>query len=302
MNEETLWSSLRAAPAQDGSRHVYADWLEHQGRPAEAAVIRAEIAVHAAPGDPIVRESLHQSRATAPAPWLLRFEQPSLLRTPPLPLEAAWWSVDLGEARPASGTYQRYSYASLPDVDPELACGLGWLEELPTHERDRPAPWEEVQRRAEELGYALPGEFVALFREQLPLREVIRSCTDCTFLLDPELWGPVEHLGGLLVPFYNDSQSCVSWALWLHRSGAQAVLSFHLEFGEDEDSEEIPPDSVRFNDNVRAGWFAFASPSLSSFVYRMALENQIWFGLFGRDEGPLTPAQRRYLDHYRREQ
>jgi uncharacterized protein (TIGR02996 family) len=300
MNEETLWSSLRATPSHNGPRHVYADWLEQQGRAAEAAVIRAEIALHAAPHDPSLQEALHTARAAASARWLLRFEQPSVLRTPPLPLEAAWWSVDLGEARPASGTYQRYSYQSLPDLDIDEANGLGWLAELPTHEPRPRAPWEAVEQRVEELGYALPEAFVALFRDELPVRPVIRSCTDCTFLLDPALWGPVPMMGGLLVPFYNDSQSCVSWGLWLHPSGAEAVLSFHLEFGEDEDSEEIPADSIRFSDQVRAGWFGFASPSLCSFVYRMALENQIWFALFSERQA-LTPAQQRYLAHYRRE-
>jgi uncharacterized protein (TIGR02996 family) len=306
-----LLSAIRAAPQDDSVRQVYADWLEQEGQEAEAAVVRAEIAVHAAPGDPSARESLretlHQARGAASARWLLQFEQPSLLRTPPLPLPAVWWASDLGEYRRSQGTYERYSYASLPDLDLERASGLDWLSSQPrTRVKREEQPLRALQRRVKKLGYTLPPEMVAVFRQHLPVRPVITSFTNATFDISPELWRPVPLLGGLLVPFYKDPMSVVSWGLWLHRSGAQAVLSFLLQFGLDEPSgpqQEPPlPDLVPFDDERGAGRFEFVSPSFTSFLYRLQLECQIWYALLGMG-GParvFTPEQQRYLEHYER--
>lgn len=298
MTEEGLLSAIRAAPRDDTLRQVYADWLEQAGRPGCARVVRAEVAVRADPGDPLRWEALHRARAGAPAAWLLRFEQPSLLRTPPLPLEASWWASDLGHYRPSKGTYQRYPYASLPDIDADEASSLDWLGD-PALDAEETHPISDLAQQVHELGYALPAEMLALFRHHLPVRNVIVSFVGCRFDIDPETWRPVPLLGGLMVPFYDDLQSTVSWGLWLHRSGAQAVVSFK-RFFEVEGGEEAPADLVAFEEGHSAGRFEFVSPSLASFVYRFALENQIWYAILGigRPARVYTPVQRRYLDHY----
>jgi uncharacterized protein (TIGR02996 family) len=300
-----LLLAIRAHPQDDSVRQVYADWLEQEGQAAEARVVRAEIAVHCEPDAVELRERLHQARAAASARWLLQFEQPSLLRTPPLPLPAVWWASDLGEHRRSQGTYQRYRYASLPDIDVDEASGLGWLSSQPQARRGRPElPLRALQRRVKKLGYTLPPEMIAIFRQHLRVRPVISSFTNCKFEISHDLWEPVPMMGGLLVPFYNDPMSVVSWGLWLHPSGSQAVVSFLVQFGINEppgpEREPPLPDLVPFDGERGAGRFEFVSPSFTSFLYRMELECQIWYSIIGigRPARVFTPVQQRYLEHY----
>ena len=292
---------ILADPAADAPRLVYADWLEEQGRRGQAAFLRAEVAT-TREGGQANAEAFHRSRGGLSAEWLHPFEQPGVIRSTGLPWARAWWSIGLGEARPARGTYQRYDYDTLPPVLPDLATGWSWLEGGPSRPPGyAPAPeaLSSVQMAASEAGYTLPDTFTTLFERYLERRTVIRSCTDCTFELNPQLWRPAEVQGGLLVPFYNDSQSVISWGLWLHPSGSEAVVAFGIALPGDELPEEVADSAVQIHaDGVRAVDLVWVSPSFTSFVYRFALENDIWFSVHGMGE-ELTLEQRAYLDHYR---
>lgn len=97
----------------------------------------------------------------------------------------------------------------------------------------------------------------------------------------------------------------MTWGLWLHRGGATAVVSFSLVWADlQDDPEGLPSDLTDpvTADGTRLGRFAYAAPSLESFIYRTWVENEIWYGL---NPGHWTPRNlgdpllAQYIQHYR---
>jgi len=308
MSDTEHLQAILAAPVSDAPRAAYAEWLEARD-PATAAWLRAEIALYGGES-PDRRERYHATRAAAGSRRLALLEQPALLRTSPVRLPPGWWSVELGQKRPAGGTYQCYDSHALPALDIDRFLDFAWLTEAPPRISELSEHWAEgveaLRGRIEGRGHRADA-LIALLRERVPEVLVVDSCTDCFFTPD---YGPAAALGGLLIPFYWDSQSCVGWGLWRHRSGSEAVLSFGPAFYDEEKDEREPEEPrVHFADadepldgeGTRALDLRFAAPSLAEFIYRMWMENELWYITHdhqprGRATPTLTPEMQRYLD------
>jgi len=301
--EPELIDSIRRHPHEPALRCLLAEWIGVDTTPC-AELIEAETALLASPEDEAAWARFHEARAAAPAEWLARVEQPSLMRVCPLPLEPVWISSGIGRFRPVEGTFGGSRLANCPDLPLERVRDFAWLSDRPLPREGSP-PFDEAQvsALAEKIraqGFEPPQNLLALFREHLAQSYLIESCTDCYFTLG---FPPVKALGGLVVTFYNDSQSCVTWGLWLHESGAQAVVCFNLLW----DAEDLPPDASEpmaqegDEEGLRIGGFGYVSPSLEAFLYRTYVENEIWFGLHEMSEPRdlNAPELASYLDHYR---
>ena len=278
MSDTEHLTAILEAPVSDAPRAAWAAGLDAHD-PATAAWIRAEIALHKGE-HPERRERYHETRAAADPRRRALLEQPALLRTPPVRLPPGWWSVDLGQRRPAGGTYQCFDNHTLPALDVGRFLDFAWLAEAPPATAELSEDWAEgvdaLRARIEGRGHRADA-LIALLRDHVPSVLVVDSCTDCFFTPD---FGPAAAMGGLLVPFFWDSQSCAAWGLWRHRSGSEAVLSFAPAFegGEDEPGVYFADaDEPLDGEGTQARDLRFAAPSLAAFVYRMWLENELWY-------------------------
>lgn len=288
LSDEFFFERIRRDSA--GGRKLYETWLSARGAMARAAYLTAERALAEDPSSALARSLFLARRGAVDRPWLARMEEPSLLRSAPLPGPRSWWSIGLGEARPAGGTYGRYDYRELPDLDPAAFLDFAWLEGGAGAGQGSGFPDELLSTldswRAQlaEEGFPQPDRLFRLLGELAPRMAVINSCTDCYFMFrsPPRL---VDDAA--ILPFYSDSQGCVLWALWLHREGGEAVVTFDLDRGQE------PP---------AVGALEFCAPSLEAFVYRFWLENEIWFAENLGDEVRASRELReRYLNFYRAE-
>ena len=297
MNERDLLSTIHAACQEDAPRHVYADWLEMTGQRAEADVVRAEIET-AGDGSDAAWERLHRARGAVDRGWLFRWEQPSLMRSLPLPIRADPSRLPIS-LQPPGDHRQRSAFFSRPDLSEEIRS-LKWIEGLPQreevhHRRERPDYWRFARFVASQ-GLPMPGEMDTLVRSYSDRLDTITSRSGFFILGRHE---PIPHLGGAILPCHQDTGEQRFWGLWLHRSGAHAVVSFALFYCErmEDPAEENNLDAEWAVRDVR-----FAGTSLTEFLYRRAMEAQIRraFRGEGRLRGAYTPEERRYLDGYRR--
>jgi uncharacterized protein (TIGR02996 family) len=310
-DEDALIAAIRANPADDLPRLVYADWLQERSHPGYQYV-RVERQLAKYPADsvnvaPTLRKRLRQLRAALDPRWLARFEQPRVMRVNPTPYPALWTGTTLwtGTAepavRPANGTYERYALESLPPLQTDYPLvEWDWLTD-PAQPRQAPE-WTRrlvgtaenwLPRRAANLGFVLPDAFVALTKNGRALAQ-IRSCTGCYFDFPEDIAPCPREPGGWFIPFYRDSQDCVWWSLHVAAPSYHCVVS-HPPFS----SEGRRPGRPNANRT------AFSAPSIHAFVYRWWIENEIYFRLIDRrydfhDPRPMTPEMQAYLDHYRR--
>jgi hypothetical protein len=242
---------------------------------------------------------------------LKTFTQPSLLRANPTPFPSLWCNFDLGKLREGEGTYDTWSYDSVPDLPlAELdgtfrylsRTGIPYYNGHATFESYHKA-FEEILSNAAANHVHLSNAFVNLMRDPI-LHNSIPSVTGCFFTL-PDEYSPIRvgPVGDAThVHFYCDSQSCVLWDLYVHPTGAHCVIArwpdyFGPAFEEEED-EDNPPD------NGPKAWFV--APSIEAFILRIWIENQVWYiehsdysQRLGRDIPPITPMIQAYINHYR---
>lgn len=199
LDEAELIGWIRRDPDATRLRIVLAELLGLDPEPCEA-LLEAETAL-LAKRDPVAWERYHEARGKAPASWLARLEQPSLVRSRPLPLEGIWISAGLDELRPVEGTYGGTDLSTLPDLPIDHISGFRWLDDhhVETAVRDRERWLARVDALDEAIkgaGFAIPPAFRSLLRDRLPFKGAIDSGTDCYFELD---FSPVRALGGLVV-------------------------------------------------------------------------------------------------------
>jgi uncharacterized protein (TIGR02996 family) len=296
--EDAFIQAILAAPADDAPRLIYADWLEERGEPG-AAYLRGTHALAAckSPRSPKARElrgCLQELRGRLKPDWLAVFDQPALMRCNLTPVPAGWFSVALEGYRDAKGTYGLFRYDSLPPLPLDALSGdFAWLRGNRKRADMKPRPNRNLGRLAgatAALGLELPREFGLLMASTLHRRRV-RSCTDCYFNWPRRIAESPGGEGGYLVRFYSDSQGCLHWYLYLTARGYSCVVASPGFFGDDAASP-AGTDLEELSDK-----FWFCAPSLKAFIYRMWIENEIWFAL--SDDIPLTTAQEAYLRHYR---
>jgi hypothetical protein len=203
---------------------------------------------------------------------------------------------DWGDAFAFPPTYARFPLDWLPPIERELDDELRWLLREPPVDESL----EGTATRAD-LDALLAGEAVVLppsfaaFIDSEEARKRLRSATDCYLRLPDS----IARFGeGRLINFLADSQACAFWLLYAGPDGEAVVVSDSppgFEFS-DEDAEKHQRDSGSL-----AADASVCADSFSEFLYRLWIENEIFFRLAGPEAGraPLTDEQRRYGEHFR---
>jgi hypothetical protein len=210
-----------------------------------------------------------------------------------------------------------FEYDALPPIERQLDDGLSWLlSERPVdnslaggHVYDgepvRPAIGQELDALVGDLRIRLPAAFEKFVRQPEP-RTRIRSCTAC--YLDLGSFPVAVETGGWLIHFLSDQQWVRHWLLFVDESGEEAVVSTYPPYGFDLGPPVDEPEWAADFDPARSNEFGqgadesvVCAASFSEFLYRFWIENEIWYGLSGRDHAApqLTPEQRHYVEHYR---
>jgi len=217
------------------------------------------------------------------------------------PFRLAWWGGELSGYRTCDSTYCFYPYDSLPPLDSGLfEDEFGWLPPLSSAMLERMALYqrseaasqlatrlENIQSSAAQMGLRLPNAFLK-FMAAPELQEQIPSSTACYFDLSEQIVQlPIDD-GGYLIRFYNDQQDMLLWYLYLTPHGESCVVVSGVMF------DEVSPEGVTA-EQIKAS-LDYCAPSFEEFIYRLWLENDLWFAL---DEGrSLSDAQTAYLQHY----
>jgi uncharacterized protein (TIGR02996 family) len=298
-DEQAFVQAIQAAPADDAPRLIYADWLEERGE-LGGEYLRLEAFLASTPPRSRkakeLRGRLQELHGRLRPDWLAVFEQPALMHANLTPFPAGWWSVELEGYREAAGTYGLFPYDSLPPLPAgKLRGDFRWLKGSRNRAAPKPKPSKKLDRldaAARALDLKLPREFAVLMGSS-SLRRRVRSCTDCFFNWPQRIADSPGGEGGHLVRFYSDSQGCLHWYLYLTDKGYSCVVASGGFFG----SHEGDPEGEDWDDP--SGEFWFCGPSLEEFIYRTWIENEIWSAL-SDDDGPLTPEEEAYLNHYRR--
>ena len=108
---------------------------------------------------------------------------------------------------------------------------------------------------------------------------------------------PVRN-GGVLIHFLSDSQFCLHWLLYVGGNGAEAVVATAAPYGFEH--SELWDEGAQVRSTFVPGEDPDAcacAASFSEFLYRLWIENEIFFKL-AIDRCPLTEEQQRYVDHY----
>lgn len=221
------------------------------------------------------------------------------------PYPPLWIGGDLGEYRLCDSTYCRFDYKSLPRLpNYQFDGSFSWLRmHRSPLEYDKRflggwggntgiESWKECAQKirpeltiaAQELGIAVPECFLA-FLFDVSLVTMLRSPTDCYFHLPNALIPNLSQQGGYFIHFLSDSHNCYEWYLFLDPNGGHCVVA------SGDLSDPDLPDS--FWDNQRHQ-IVFCASSFESFIYRLWIENEIWFRLENQDQ-QLTDEMFRYL-------
>lgn len=216
------------------------------------------------------------------------------------PFPSAWWgtsldNVGLQDQRPLVGTYGRYAYAGLPELPVPLDGDFAWLTGSPVHEghigSERAVETAEslagLVERCRADGVALPQSFLRFMRDA-DLQRRIRSNTGCFLdVVDAPVPSPVGD--GVLVRFLADSQGCIFWYLYIPTGTLDHAVVATPEF--------YDPSGERLHDEEPDhGALVFSAESFEAFLYRIWIENEIWFSEY---EGTvMSEAGRRYVDLY----
>jgi uncharacterized protein (TIGR02996 family) len=317
-DDSAFLRAIHADPQDDAPRLVYADWLEERGNARAADYLRTEAQLARLPPEspeaPRLRNQLWQAWATVEPKWLMTFTQPRLLRANPTPFPSAWKNFGLGTLRQWQGTYGTWSYDSVPPLPiDELRGDFQYLKAMRSGGRRGGAGnsaryrqrFQQVAADAAAEGVRLPEPFVT-FMSDPALQTTFRSVTDCTYTL-PDEYSPIRadpSGDGTHVVFYRDSQDCLLWDLYVHASGGHCVIARWPDYFDPDPPE--PDDDEPPYTGPRA-WFV--APSFEAFVYRVWVENQVWYiehadSLRRRGETPptITPAIQAYMGHYRNRQ
>lgn len=231
------------------------------------------------------------------------------------PFPFGWYSFGLGSYRPRRGTYCCYPYETLPPLEEAFTGTFAWLSPLderiyPMPNTNYPSPTDEQRAIAERTILArlaqitqdahqheldLPTPFLTFMRSA-ELRQRIPSVTDCYYDLSERLV-PCPERDGYIVRFLDDSQSVVTWFLYLSATHAPCVIGTGgpldlwndpSYFPDDEQEREAEKKQIVAATRVCAATF-------ESFLYRFWLENVLWIAL--SQKRSLDSVQERYLQH-----
>lgn len=224
------------------------------------------------------------------------------------PFPHIWIGGDLEEYRLCDSTYEGYELATLPPLkNVEFTGDFRWLlnEQSPLDfdqryhqswsDYDNFEKWKANASKSKtlllaestKLGVQIPDVFFA-FMDNTDLVARLWSPTDCYFEYPRTLIPyPASH-GGYFVHFYSDSQYCCLWYLYIDPMQRCVVVA-------SDDLSEPHTDDFWHNEH---GHIVLCAPSFESFIYRLWIENEIWYRLV-REDQPLTPEMIEYLRFYK---
>jgi hypothetical protein len=183
----------------------------------------------------------------------------------------------------------------LPPIERELDEELRWLLREPPVDKSLEGNATRADLDALVAGktVVLPPSFLAFIGSAEP-RKRIRSATDCYLRLPDS----IARFGkGWLITFLADSQACAFWLLYTGPEGEAVIVTEYppgFEFSEEEAAmQQREPGSLASDASICAA-------SFSEFLYRLWIENEIFFRLSVPEaRAPLTDEQRRYGEHFR---
>jgi hypothetical protein len=243
------------------------------------------------------------------------------MRPDETPFKTGWYGSRLEGYRDEpdlSYTYSGYRYESLPPVPKEQFHGRfqwltesskplilrdsrryesdirherAWVHYLERFEQESPAGLVHLRESALRKGIVIPEDFYTLFSSVKVIGQ-IKSCTDCFFSVSDLIFHENPDFG-CMIRFYEDSQTCLLWYLYILPSGDHCIVVSPRYFS---DSWYLP--AVNFFGDEEGEEILFCAESLEEFIYRIWIENQIWYHLSWL-RLPLTETQRAYAEHYK---
>ena len=202
---------------------------------------------------------------------------------------------DWGDAFPLAPTYAGFPLDWVPPIERELDDELRWLLREPPVEESLSGNATRADLDALLTGktVVVPPSFAAFIGSAEP-RKRLRSATDCYIRLPDSI---VRFGEGWLITFLADSQSCAFWLLYTGSDGEAVIVTENppgFEFSEDlAKRQQREPGSLASDASVCAD-------SFSEFLYRLRIENEIFYRLSVPEaRAPLTDEQRRYGEHFR---
>jgi len=218
---------------------------------------------------------------------------------------AVWIGGDLEDYRICDSTYNLYDIGSLPplpgdelngsfdwlirhpsplDFDERFRDGWGITDGWNNYTRDSKA---ELMAACQESNVHIPPEFFR-FMDNIDLVTRIRSPTDCEFVYPRAIIPYPSSHAGHFVHFYSDSQDCWLWYLYIDPEQNCVVIAA------DDFLDEPHDDEYWYNEH---GHMNLCASSFESFMFRLWIENEIWFRLVQNDL-PLTHQMIEYLRFY----
>lgn len=316
---EPFIAAIEAQPNDRITRLVYADWLDERDNPA-GEYLRTELRLASLPEGsaeaPDLQAKLRALRPRIDPLWLSRFDQPRVMLANPTPFPVGWWGVGLTGIRDFDATYQFFAYDSLPPLrHPPLRGTFDWLPK-PIEEIDlnpRAATDEEAYklhlnrliRHLSDNGLTVPLDFLRWMTDRLVW--CIPSCTGCSPFRSWDAAPAEGPPGSRVLPFYIDSQGCITWYLYLTPDGFFCVVAggAHLCNGWHRMARDNPSAPLDIaTPPAGAVDLVVVAPSVEAFFYRWWLENTLWNKLVDPqldfyDPTPITPEEQAYIDFYR---
>src|SRR5579884_1809700 len=217
---------------------------------------------------------------------------------PAASLPRVWWFPKLNGFRSNdSGTYIRYPLEQQPKI-PTFPHPLSWLEQEPEKADwaiDQGDPGQQTQLLTlgglEEVAGRLPLPCsLRIFASRTELQRRIGSVTACYLDLGDVLT-PTTVDGGHLIHLLSDQQWCRHWLVYLDSAGNEAVVTSAIPIGFDlpADWTARPPKVIPLDGSFDLD---LCADSVSEFLYRFWIENELWWAL--EDSSPLPQRLAEY--------
>ena len=265
---------------------VYADWL-NESSDERASYVRGQHSLRIK--NHFQESELALLRSTYPdqhLPWVNSFEQSGIFCSNLCRVDLA--SVNhVGRQESNSIRFQ-----TLPPFNTSrLGSNLAWLHEEPVRKRnehteqsaDEMADWAVLIDSFKRDSIRFPETFEMLMVDT-KLQSFLPSSTDDYFLTPGRASQLITQLndGSQYLPFYADSQWAVVYGLRLGPSDERytPVLTGHPDY-DDEGT-------------IHGASFRVMASSLESFVYKMWIENHIWYANSRRHQRELNDEESRY--------
>ena len=220
----------------------------------------------------------------------------------PIGMKTGWWSFGLLQSLPTEwwktnrnrylrSTYELMPYEFLPPVQISLDDNFEWLQSQPIKKdalTSQGNPLDEFLKISQKVRLTLPASLTTFVKRE-ELHQRIRSNTCCDIIACS--YSKTNY--GYLIPFLSDSQGCVYWHIHLNDHNQYFIAASLNEYGflngagKPYFDEQIDLEKADI-------WYC--APTLSEFMYRFWIENEIWFTLEGKH--PLMPIEQAYFDDF----